>query len=169
MRMDEGRQERRAIWLGLLLFTGVCWTVSAGRSFASEPIVVNIDQARLMRLPDRVATIVVGNPLIADVSVQGGGMLVITAKGYGTTNLVVLDRAGNALLDRLVQVQPPKDQIVYLHRGIERETYSCAKSCERRITLGDTTKYFEDTINQAGSVSGHATGQGNPIPQQVPR
>ena len=39
-----------------------------------------------MKLPDKVATIVIGNPLIADAALQAGGMLVITGKGYGSTN-----------------------------------------------------------------------------------
>ena len=40
-----------------------------------------------MKLPDKVATIVIGNPLIADAALQAGGLLVITGKGYGTTNM----------------------------------------------------------------------------------
>ena len=47
-----------------------------------------------MRLPTGVATIVIGNPLIADASLQPGGLLVITGKGYGSTNLLALDRSG---------------------------------------------------------------------------
>ena len=38
---------------------------------------------RCMKLPTRVATIVIGNPLIADAALQAGGILVITGKGYG--------------------------------------------------------------------------------------
>ena len=47
-----------------------------------------------MRLPERVATIVIGNPLIADATLQSGGILVLTGKGYGATNLLALDRVG---------------------------------------------------------------------------
>ena len=45
-----------------------------------------------MQLPERASTIVVGNPLIADLTIQPGGLAVITGKGYGATNFVVLDR-----------------------------------------------------------------------------
>ncbi len=163
-RRDGAAYRRNIGWARLA--AAAFLLLAAFPAAAEPPIVVHIDQARLMRLPDRVATIVIGNPLIADVSVQGGGMLVITAKGYGTTNLVVLDRAGNPLLDRLIQVQPPKDQILIVHRGIERETYSCAPNCERRITLGDAAKFFEATMNQTGTLSGHAAGQGGSNAQQ---
>ena len=57
-----------------------------------------------MKLPDRVATIVIGNPLIADATLQSGGILVITGKGYGSTNLLALDRDGRVVMDKTVQV-----------------------------------------------------------------
>ena len=62
-----------------------------------EPVTVHLDQAKLLKLPERTATLVIGNPLIADAVVQPGGVVVITAKSYGMTNLVALDRAGTTL------------------------------------------------------------------------
>jgi hypothetical protein len=109
-------------------------------------------------LPEKVATIVVGNPLVADVSLQPGGLMVITGKSYGMTNLVVLDRAGTVLMEKTIEVEGPVGQLVVLYRGIERETYSCTPDCERRITLGDSNTYFEANISQTGSRSGMAQG-----------
>ncbi len=65
---------------------------------AAEPIVVPLDEAKLLQLPERASTVVVGNPLIADLSIQPGGLAVITGKGYGATNFIVLDRAGVVLI-----------------------------------------------------------------------
>ena len=62
----------------------------AGPATAADTFVVAVDQARLMRVPDRTATIIVGNPLIADVSLQSGGMLVVTGKG--AQGFGILDR-----------------------------------------------------------------------------
>jgi Flp pilus assembly secretin CpaC len=47
-----------------------------------DRIVVFMDQARLVQLPERAANVVIGNPLIADVSIQPGGLTVITGKSY---------------------------------------------------------------------------------------
>ncbi len=47
-----------------------------------DAIAVSVDQAKLVKLPARAATIVVGNPLIADVTLQNGGILVVTGKGW---------------------------------------------------------------------------------------
>jgi hypothetical protein len=115
---------------------------------AQESVSVVVDQAAVEKLPDNVATLVVGNPLIADVSLQPGGMLVITGKGYGVTNVVALDRAGKVLMERSVHVRGPSSDVVVVYRGIQRETYSCQPHCERRITLGDGVEYFNATMNQ---------------------
>jgi Flp pilus assembly secretin CpaC len=142
----------RAIALSLLL---VPPTVP---SSAAESTSVVVDQAKLIKLPERVATIVVGNPLIADVSLQPGGTMVVTGKGYGTTNVMALDRQGTVLVDRTIQVEGPSDKLVTVYRGVERESYSCTPICQRRVTLGDTATYFDATLNQSGSRARQAAG-----------
>ena len=117
---------------------------------------IQLDQAKIIKVPDHTATLVVGNPLIADVAVQSGGLIVVTGKGYGATNLIVLDRAGAVLMERQVVVRGATDQTVSVYRGAERETYSCTPNCERRITLGDSAIYFQATIDQAENRSGRA-------------
>ncbi|HEY6383261.1 MAG TPA: pilus assembly protein N-terminal domain-containing protein, partial [Pseudolabrys sp.] len=103
------------------------------------------------------ATIVIGNPLIADATLQSGGILVVTGKGYGTTNLLALDRAGRVLLSRSVQVLGAgTEDVVTVYKGVERESYSCAPNCERRITLGDSPGYFNATLAESGARSGQA-------------
>jgi len=123
---------------------------------SANPIAVNVDQARLVKLPARVATIVVGNPLIADVALQAGGVIVVTGKGYGATNFIAMDRAGEVLVDRVIQVEGPTDQLVTVYRGIDRESWSCMPICQRRITLGDGDTYFKSAMDQAGNLSSQA-------------
>ena len=118
-----------------------------------DRIAVYVDQAKLVKLPAKVATIVVGNPLIADVTLQSGGIVVVTGKGYGATNFIAMDRGGDVLVDRQIQVEGPTDQLVTVYRGVERESYSCMPICQRRVTLGDGEHYFKATIDQAGSLS----------------
>jgi hypothetical protein len=84
--------------------------------------------------------------------------MVITGKGYGATNIIALDRAGSVLMERMVEVGSPRDHVVVVYRGVERETYSCALHCERRITLGDTQAYFDQTLNQTLIRAGGAVG-----------
>ena len=137
----------------------VLWATAAT---AAEPIAVALDQARVVKLPDRVGTIVIGNPLIADISTQPGGLIVVTGKGYGSTNLIALDRSGQVLMERQIAVSGPRDNVVVVYRGLERETYSCAPNCERRITLGDSPAFFDLALGQSAARNGQAMAGGGP-------
>lgn len=125
----------------------------------ADVVTVAVDQARVMKLPAKVATIVIGNPLIADASLQRGGMLVVTGKGYGETNLLALDRDGHIVMDATLQVSAPANEgLVTVYKGIDRESYSCTPECERRIMLGDAPSYFNAALTQSGSRNGSAQG-----------
>lgn len=131
-------------------------------SIAAEPVGVTLDQAMILKLPENVATIVIGNPAIADVSVQSGGLVVVTGKGYGSTNFVALDRSGAVLMERSILVRGPSDNTVVVYRGMERETHSCTPNCERRITLGDSPNFFTATLGQSNARTGQAIGLSRP-------
>jgi hypothetical protein len=125
---------------------------------SDDTISVAVDQARLFKLPARVATVVVGNPLIADVALQAGGVIVVTGKGYGATNFIAMDRSGEVLVDRLIQVDGPVDQqLITVYRGPERESWSCMPICQKRVTLGDGENFFKSAMDQAGTLSSHAS------------
>lgn len=126
-----------------------------------EPVAVVVDQAKIIKLPEKVATIVVGNPLIADVTLQPGGMVVVTGKGYGSTNMIAMDRAGSILADRSIQVEGPNEKIVTVFRGVDRESYSCTPTCQRRVTLGDGQAYFSQIMGQTGTLNGSAVAAGS--------
>ncbi|MES1155083.1 MAG: pilus assembly protein N-terminal domain-containing protein [Pseudorhodoplanes sp.] len=140
----------------LALLAGATILASAAMA-APEAVTVILDQARLVKVPDRVSTIVIGNPLIADVSLQPGGMMVMTGKGYGVTSITALDRSGTVLMEKQVEVRMPPDAVV-VYKGIERESYSCTPQCSRRITLGDGMNFFEQALAQTGNRTGMAVG-----------
>jgi len=141
-----GRANRRP----LLLLSAVLWTVAlAAPTYAADQISVALDKARILHLPDRAATIVIGNPLIADLSIQPGGLAVITGKSYGETNFVVLDRGGIVLAEKTVEVTFPNEQgVLVVYRGADRNTYSCTPDCSHRLTLGDGSDFFQETMKQ---------------------
>jgi hypothetical protein len=148
--------------LGLLLLP-----IAAIAEPSDDAISVSVDQAKLFKLPNRVATIVVGNPLIADVTLQNGGIIVVTGKGYGATNFIAMDRGGEVLVDRTIQVEGPSDRLVTVYRGIDRETYSCMPLCQRRVTLGDDDKYFQSMLSQSGTLNSQAAGNAAQQQQQA--
>ncbi|HUI94580.1 MAG TPA: pilus assembly protein N-terminal domain-containing protein [Xanthobacteraceae bacterium] len=147
MRAVHASRRRRPVQAILGIAT-LLVALAAARAHAADTITVALDQATISKLPERVATLVIGNPLIADVSVQAGGLLVVTGKGYGATNMIALDRGGAVLAERNIEVVGPRDKLVVVYRGINRETYSCMPTCEPRMTLGDGQDYFSQTGQQ---------------------
>lgn len=125
----------------------------------ADTMSIPLDQAQLLRLPNGVSTIVIGNPLIADASLQPGGLLVITGKGYGSTNLLALDRSGRVVLDKQLLVNKPRtSDVVIVQKGIDTETYSCSPDCAPRATLGDTPNFFTAVTAQGAARAGQAGG-----------
>lgn len=104
----------------------------ASPAMAEDQISVIVDQAKLVKMPERVTTLVIGNPMIADVSLQSGGVMVVTGKGYGSTNIIAMDRAGNVISDRQIQVEGGGEKIVTVFRGTNRKSYTCTPKCERQ-------------------------------------
>ena len=126
----------------------------------AETVNIVLDQASLLKLPEKVSTIVIGNPTVADSSLQSGGLLVVTGKGYGTTNLIALDARGNTITEYTLNVSAPKEGRITVYRGVDRETWSCVPKCERSIVLGDSQAYFDAVIGQIGARNGQSSGTG---------
>lgn len=110
---------------------------------AAGDLVVRYDQSQLLRLPRPASEIIIGNPSIADVSLQGGNLLVVTGKTFGITNIIALDAERNVIQDQRVMVERDDRKTVNLHKGSTRFTYSCTPNCEPNLTIGDDKTFFE--------------------------
>jgi Flp pilus assembly secretin CpaC len=122
-----------------------------------DTVAVMIDHAKVVRLPERTQTVIVGNPMIADITVQRNGIVVVTGKSYGITNVIALDAAGTLIAESFISVQAATESVVIVQRGLERESYSCTPNCQPSILLGDSQKYFSEIGGQAGQRNGFAT------------
>jgi Pilus formation protein N terminal region len=149
----------RCVFLCALTFISTLGQAAAQGSTFSEPVTVVIDHAKVLRLPDRTQTVIVGNPVIADVAVQKSGVLVLTGKSFGRTNLIALDGGGALLAESMVSVQAPDDAIVTVQRGLDRESYSCTPHCQPSMHLGDTLKYFDQVGAQTDARNKLASGK----------
>jgi hypothetical protein len=151
------RLPRPLRYLGCAIFVTAMLGLAMANAKADN-VEVGLDQAQIMRLPTGVATIVIGNPLIADGSLQAGNLLVVTGKGFGTTNLMALDRGGRVLMDKNITVTGPRtSDLVTVYKGMDRESYSCSPGCSPRVTtLGDTPAYFTAVLGQTTLRSGAA-------------
>ncbi|MBN9304512.1 MULTISPECIES: pilus assembly protein N-terminal domain-containing protein [unclassified Devosia] len=107
----------------------------------NEPISVKVNMARILRISAPAATVIIGNPGVADVTIQDPQTLVLTGKSYGSTNLIVLDSAGNPVADTMVSVVQATADTITVYNGQARTTLACDPVCQPTITLGDDAAF----------------------------
>ena len=123
---------------------------------AEETIEVTLDKAKILRMPPDAATIVVGNPVIADVTtLKSNGLLVVTGKGFGETNMIFLDKTGVAIEEATVRVTGENTHLT-VQRGMDRESYSCLPRCQPTVTLGDADTFLKGASGQITARNGLA-------------
>jgi hypothetical protein len=144
----------RAALLAAGLMAGLA--LSPGQALA-EKLVVVTDRAKIIKLPENTKTVIVGNPIVADVTLGKDGLVVLTGKSFGTTNLITLDGAGKVLNESTIEVRQASENLVVMQRGMDRQTYSCTPSCMPTVALGDEGKYFTDTGNASSARNKLAT------------
>jgi len=129
---------------------------------ASESVTVYVDQAKVMRIAQPAATIILGNPAIADVVLQDQTTLVITGRSYGATNLIVLNSNGDPIADAWLVVQAPQAFAVTVFRGTERYSYSCGGLCQPAPIPGDQPGFFDQVQAQTTTRNDAAAAQARP-------
>ncbi len=112
-------------------------------------MLVEIDRARIVKMPEGAKTLVIGNPTVADVTMlRTDRLMVVTGKSFGTTNLIILDADGSRVSETLLTVVAPEDNLI-VQRGMERESYSCKPDCLPAIALGDERSFMGGAIQAA--------------------
>lgn len=116
------------------------------------PITVNVNMARVLRINSPAATVIIGNPGIADVTIQDPKTLVLTGKSYGQTNLIVLDATGNPVADTLIEVVQLQAGMMTVYEGTARTSLACAPICQPTIMLGDETGFTSTQVDSSNLV-----------------
>jgi Flp pilus assembly secretin CpaC len=122
---------------------------SSAYAVDGAPIDVNVNMARVLRISGAAATVIVGNPGIADVTIQDPQTLILTGKSYGQTNLIVLDSAGNPVADTLIEVVQMQAGAVTVYQGQARTSLACAPVCQSVVMMGDDTAFSSEAIASA--------------------
>ncbi|MCP4317426.1 MAG: hypothetical protein GY789_15775 [Hyphomicrobiales bacterium] len=93
-------------------------------------IKVELDYARVIKLDRAVSRVIVGNAEIADATVSDSKTIILTGKSFGTTNLVILDVDGTAIVDERVLVSLESHNTMQVYRQTDRQIMSCTPACE---------------------------------------
>lgn len=119
---------------------------------AAEVMKIKIDQAHIVGLPENTSTIVIGNPIVADVTMlRKNNQMIITGKSFGSTNMIALDPSGVVLQEAIIHVSAVVKGLI-VQRGLERESYDCSSRCQPTINLGDSTRFVGET---GGMIKAH--------------
>ena len=103
---------------------------------AASDVTILADQAKILQVSGAPGTVVIGNPSIADVTVQGD-QVVLVGRNFGVTNVIVLDRDGRQLAALDVTVQYPDKNAVHIFKAAGRMSLVCAPVCEDTLQVGD--------------------------------
>lgn len=102
---------------------------------------ITINEATLVQIEDHISDVIVGNPAIADITIQNGKTFVLTGKSYGRTNLILLNKQGGIIFNKSIFVDDDHQNIVRIQRGNDRLSYTCTPNCQPTPTIGDTEQY----------------------------
>lgn len=113
---------------------------------------VPMDEVRMVTFVKPVATVYVGNPMIADITVIDSRHVFVLGKAFGATNIIALDSNGREIANNPLTVFGRTSNIVTLNRGDQQVTYACAAArCETAPLPGDDKSIYDDEMGQVTS------------------
>lgn len=144
-------------------------SVSAQAADPQSSYTVELNKTEIVRLPGAASSVIVGNPKIADVTVQSSDLLFVVGRGYGETNLIILDALGNTMMNADLQVvNTLSHNGVRLYNGSNRETYSCIPFCGPSPVLGDERSYITGNTSAERPLTSGPAFNAAPPPAATP-
>ena len=149
----------------------ICPLVAAFLSTAAmaEPVSISVesDKTQMISIATKPGTVVVGNPSIADISLNGSQVF-IHGRAYGNTNIIILDTKGNQLANFDVTVKQSTTNALSLYRGPARSSFACDPVCEANLQTGDDSQFFSSVMGMQTSKSSLASGGSSSESQAAP-
>ena len=120
-----------------------------------EALVVSVDHSTRLQIAGSAQSVVVGNPAVADVTVVDSHNIFVSGRGYGVTDVVILDGAGRTIYSNEIVVGLAHTGRVSVWRGPERTDLACAPNCQVSIRTGG---------GGAGGAASSSSGAAPPTP-----
>jgi hypothetical protein len=118
---------------------------AAAPAHAASDVSLGLDEVHTLTFGGPVATVYVGNPAIADITMIDARHAFVQGKGYGRTNLVALNHEGAQVFGTSINVTGASHgNVVILNRGSQRITLNCAgQRCEPTPMPGDGKEAYD--------------------------
>ncbi len=131
-------------FLTFLTTLGTTCLASTTALAGNNGYLVDLNKTEIIQLPSAASAVVIGNSDIADVSVHAADTLFVVGRGFGETNLIVLDADGQIMMNADVRVrQTTPHEGVRVFNAKSRESYNCQPYCQPAPVLGDSPDFIE--------------------------
>ncbi len=161
MYQDANFIRNTLVSLGLFGCLALASVGTASSALAGADVKVPVDQARIVELAAEPGTVIVGNPVIADVTLRNGNLMIIQGKAYGETNIIVLTPDGEQIANMDVIVQPRNKNALWIYSSAGRRSYRCHPFCEGEVNAGDNKDFYEQLSEQNAGKVGAAKASGS--------
>lgn len=141
---------RRALFAAALL--------ASAPAYAASDVNLGLDEVHTLTFKRPVATVYVGNPSIADITMIDARHAFVQGKGYGRTNFVALNQDGVQVFSTSITVTGAVNgNTVVLNRGAQRITLNCAgQRCEPTPMPGDGKDAYDPANGVAAAHQNNA-------------
>ncbi|MDJ0922154.1 MAG: pilus assembly protein N-terminal domain-containing protein [Henriciella sp.] len=119
----------------------------AGIAHAGQ-FTVEAGKSKPLRIKGEAASVVIGNPNIADIGVHDEHLLFISGKTFGTTNLLIFDKDGKTLYAADLVVTTNTSNLVTVNRAGRDFSYDCSPTCRAGLSIGDDPGHYGEVFNQ---------------------
>ena len=103
---------------------------------AADFITIGVGEVSVVHAKGSIGTVAVGNPLIADVALDGDNAVMVFGKKAGQTDLVLMSPGHRQILQTRIVVSATTDPDTIIVRrpgaqGLSEEAWYCSATCVR--------------------------------------
>lgn len=149
----------RALKTAIVSLQAIATLALAGDALAQDVINVVWRKAQFLPINGDPTSIIIGDPSVTDISIEGPGKFLIFGRTPGETSLMVLGANGEVLIDAAVVVTPENDRHVSIispsASAFTERTWNCSIRCVQVVGPGS----IDYKAPARGPSGGSAPGQ----------
>ena len=108
-----------------------------------QTVIVDIDFMEGFEFKKPAGQIILGNPIIADITVRDDKYVFISGKSPGRTNMVVYGRDGKVSERYILVVRDPNAYLTVYQGGMNKVHFDCEPLCQRVLRIEDSGEAAE--------------------------
>jgi Flp pilus assembly secretin CpaC len=118
--------------------------ISATLAQTTEPVQLTPGFTKLIRFDRPIATVVIGNPEVADARAQTDRSIALVGKAVGITNLIALDNTGTEVFSSLVVVGArDAGKVIINSRKALHEYWAYRCTADNCVRVEDRLEYLQ--------------------------